>query len=158
ALLHILETFPRDELFQMSADELFDTALGILHLQERQRIALFARRDPFGRFVSCLVYLPRDRLNTELRHRMQDILVRAHHGNVAASHTQVTDASLARIQIVVDTTPGAVPEIDYGEVEAQLVEAGRSWSDHLQEALIEARGEERGLALLRRYAAAFPLG
>jgi len=158
ALLHILESFPRDELFQMSADELFDTALGILHLQERQRIALFARRDPFGRFVSCLVYLPRDRLNTELRLRMQDILVRAHRGKLAAAHTQVTDASLARIQIVVDTTPGEVPEIDYAELEERLVEAGRSWTDHLQEALIEARGEERGLALLRRYAAAFPLG
>ena len=74
ALPHILETYPRDELFQISEDELYDIALGILHLQERQRIALFARRDPFERFVSCLVYLPRDRYNTELRLRIQEIL------------------------------------------------------------------------------------
>jgi len=72
----------RDELFQISENELYDTALGILHLQERQRIALFTRRDPFERFVSCLVYLPRDRYNTELRLRIQDILARAYDGTV----------------------------------------------------------------------------
>jgi glutamate dehydrogenase len=157
ALLHILEGFPRDELFQMSPDELFETALGILHLQERQRIALFARRDPFGRFVSCLVFLPRDRLTTELRLRMQDVLAKAYEGKVSAFYTQVTDANLARLHIVVDTTPGAIPEVDAAEVEARLTEVGRSWTDHLQEALIEAHGEERGLLLLRRYAAAFPV-
>jgi glutamate dehydrogenase len=158
ALIHILDTFPRDELFQMSPDELFETALGILHLQERQRIALFTRRDPFERFVSCLVYLPRDRLTTELRVRLQDILARAYGGKIAAFHTQVTDASLARLHIVIETMPGAIPEVDQADLESELVEAGRSWTDHLQEALVEAYGEERGLVRFRRYAAAFPLG
>ena len=69
ALLHILETFPRDELFQITEDELYDTAIGILNLQERQRIALFVRRDPLERFVSCLVFVPRDRYDTQLRQR-----------------------------------------------------------------------------------------
>jgi glutamate dehydrogenase len=158
ALTHILDSFPRDELFQMSPDELFETALGILHLQERQRIALFARRDPFERFVSCLLYLPRDRLTTELRLRMQDILAQAYGGKIAAFYTQVTDANLARLHIVIETTPGAIPDVDLADLEAQLVEAGRSWTDHLQEALVEALGEERGLVMLRRYATAFPSG
>ena len=157
ALLHILEGFPRDELFQMSPDELFETALGILHLQERQRIALFVRRDPFERFISCLVYLPRDRLTTELRLRIQEILAEAYHGKLSAFYTQVTDDKLARLHIVIDTTPGAIPDVDQTELEARLVEVGRSWTDHLQEALIEAHGEEQGLVLLRRYANAFPL-
>ncbi len=157
ALLHILEGFPRDELFQMSSDELFETALGILHLQERQRIALFTRRDPFERFVSCLVFLPRDRLSTELRLRMQDILAQAYGGKLSAFYTQVSDESLARLHIIIETTPGAIPEVDQAELEARLVEVGRSWSDHLQEALVEAHGEEAGLALLRRYASAFPV-
>jgi glutamate dehydrogenase len=72
---HILDTFPRDELFQATEDELFDIALGILHLQERQRLRLFTLTDTFGRFVSCLVYVPRDHYNTELRRRMQTILM-----------------------------------------------------------------------------------
>ena len=141
----------------MSPDELFETALGILHLQERQRIALFVRRDPFERFVSCLVYLPRDRLTTELRLRIQEILAEAYHGKLSAFYTQVTDDKLARLHIVIDTTPGAIPDVDQTELEARLVEVGRSWTDHLQEALIEAHGEEQGLVLLRRYANAFPL-
>ena len=157
ALLHILETFPRDELFQIAEDELFDIALGILHLQERQRIALFVRRDPFERFVSCLVYLPRDRYNTDLRLRIQAILAEAFDGTLSAFYTPTDRDGLARLQFVIDTTPGAIPDVDLAELEEQLVEAGRSWTDLLQEALIEAHGEEQGLALLRRYADAFPV-
>ena len=158
ALVHILEGFPRDELFQISDAELYDIALGVLRLQERQRIALFTRRDPFERFVSCLVYVPRDRYNTELRLRIQDILARAYDGTVSSYNTHMTDAALGRLQVVVATTPGAIPEVDTVDIERRLVEAGRSWTDQLQEALVDAKGEERGLALLRRFAEAFPAG
>ncbi|MFQ5775087.1 MAG: NAD-glutamate dehydrogenase [Kiloniellaceae bacterium] len=156
ALMHILETYPRDELFQITEDELYDTAMGVLHLQERQRIALFARRDPFERFVSCLVYVPRDRYDTALRLRFQDILAKAYGGSIAAFATHLTDDALARLHIIVKTTRGEVPEVDVEDLERKLVESGRSWADRLQQALIEDRGEERGLRLLRRYARAFP--
>src|SRR5262249_11230454 len=156
ALVHILESFPRDELFQMTDAELYDTALGVLRLQERQRIALFTRRDPFERFVSCLVYVPRDRYTTELRLRIQDILARAYNGTVSAYYTHMTDAALSRLQVTIATTPGAIPDVDAADIERRLVEAGRSWTDQLQEALVDAKGEERGLALLRRFAEAFP--
>jgi glutamate dehydrogenase len=158
ALAHILETYPRDELFQISESELYDTALGILHLQERQRIALFTRRDPFERFVSCLVYVPRDRYNTELRLRIQDILARAYNGTVAAYNTHMSDAALGRLQVIIATTRGAIPDVDTQDIEQRLVEAGRSWADQLQEALVEVKGEEQGFTLLRRYAEAFPVG
>ncbi len=157
ALLHILDGYPRDELFQIADDELFDIALGILHLQERQRVALFVRRDRYERFVSCLVYVPRDRFSTELRLRIQDIVARAFQGRISAFYTQMTDAALSRLQLIVATTPGAIPEVDTAALEAKLVEAGRSWSDHLQDALIEVCGEEQGFASLRRYAEAFPV-
>ena len=156
ALLHTLETYPRDELFQIGEAELLDTAMGILHLQERQRIALFLRRDPFERFVSCLVYVPRDRYDTALRLKFQDILAEALHGQVDAYTTNLGDAALARLHLIVRTTRGEIPEIDISEIERHLVEAGRSWADLLEQALIEDRGEERGLRLLRRYAQAFP--
>ena len=84
ALVHILENFPRDELFQMSDDELFDIAIGVLHLQERQRTALFVRRDPFERFITGLVYIPRDRYDTDLRRRIQAILEKAFDGTCSA--------------------------------------------------------------------------
>src|SRR5215813_2573955 len=158
ALVHILETYPRDELFQISESELYDTAIGILNLQERQRIALFVRRDPFERFVSCHVYVPRDRYNTELRLRIQDILARAYNGTVAAYNTHMGDAALGRLQIIIATTRGAIPDVDPGDIERRLVEAGRSWPDQLQEALVEVKGEEQGFTLLRRYAEAFPAG
>jgi glutamate dehydrogenase len=158
ALAHILETYPRDELFQISESELYDTAIGILNLQERQRIALFVRRDPFERFVSCLVYVPRDRYSTDLRLRIQDILARAYNGTVAAYNTHMSDAALGRLQVIIATTRGAIPDVDPEDIERRLVEAGRSWADQLQEALVEVKGEEQGFRLLRRYAEALPAG
>jgi len=156
ALMHILETFPRDELFQIGEAELLDVAMGILHLQERQRIALFVRRDHFERFVSCLVFVPRDRYDTALRLRIQDILTSAYGGQVAAFNTHLTDDALARVHLIITTTRGQVPDVDHAELEASLVDAGRSWSDRLRQALVDDRGEEQGLRLVHRYAQAFP--
>ncbi len=157
ALMHILDTFPRDELFQIDPEELHNMAMGILHLQERQRIALFVRHDPFERFVSCLVYVPRDRYDTALRVRFQGVLTAAYGGQISAFTTHLSDAALARMHVIVKTTRGEVPEVDLAALEAKLVEAGRSWADRLRQALIEDRGEERGLRLLHRYAHAFPV-
>ena len=70
----------------------------------------------------------------------------------------MTDAPLVRLHIITATAPGTIPDVDPDEVERQIVEAGRSWADQLQEALIEARGEENGLTLMRRYGEAFPAG
>ena len=156
ALLHILDTYPRDELFQIGEDELLDTALGILNLQDRQRIALFVRRDPFERFVSCLVYVPRDRYDTALRQRFIGILEEAFGAALDTFNTQLDDSPLARVHFVLRTAPGALAEVDIAALEQRLAEAGRSWSDRLAEALVEAKGEKLGLALLRRYAEAFP--
>jgi glutamate dehydrogenase len=158
ALSHILDTYPRDELFAISEDDLFDIALGILGLQERQRVALFARRDPFGRFVSAFVYVPRERYNTELRQRMAAILEKAYHARLDSFSTQLDEAVLARVHFILLTPPGALPEIDVAAIESDLAEAARSWADRLSEALVHERGEEAGLALLRRYGAAFPGG
>jgi len=157
ALLHILETFPRDELFQVNDDELFATGLGILHLQERHRTALFVRRDNFERFVSCIVYVPRDRHDTALRLRFSKILEAAFNGPITAFQTQIGDESvLARIHFIVKTKPGGIPDYDVAEIETRLVEASRSWGDELRDALIQLRGEDKGLKLYRRYGEAFP--
>ncbi|MBK8158985.1 MAG: NAD-glutamate dehydrogenase [Rhodospirillaceae bacterium] len=158
ALAHILETYPRDELFQINADELLETALGILNLQDRQRVALFIRRDPYERFLSCFVYLPRDWLSTELRHRIQGILCKAFNGRLSNFYVHLTESPLARVHIIIATMPGEIPSYDVKELELLVADACRSWSDHLKEALIEAKGEAEGLSLLRRYGDAFPIG
>ncbi len=150
ALLHILETFPRDELFQITEDELYDTAIGILNLQERQRIALFVRRDPLERFVSCLVYVPRERYETRLRQSFAAILAAAFAGEVTDFHTHFDQSVLARVQFIIRVTRGAVPPVDVAGLEQLLAEAGLTWSDQVEDQAAAAFGEVPGRARLRR--------
>lgn len=156
SLVHILETFPRDELFQTSEEELLYIALGILQLQERQRIALFLREDPFERFVSCLVFVPRDRYNTELRLRFGRILEQALDGQETAVYSQIADSMLARVHFIIKTEPGRLPEYDRRQIEGRLTAAARTWPDRLKGVLVERFAEEKGLELHRRYGEAFP--
>ena len=156
ALLNVLETFPRDELFQITEDDLFETALGILRLRERPRIRLFVRRDRFERFCSCLVYLPRELYETRLRERIQDILAAAYEGTISAFYSQLGESNLARLHIIVRTTPERVPDPDLGRIEALIVQAARSWDDDLRDVLIERQGEEAGNRLRDVYRDAFP--
>ena len=155
ALQHIVETFPRDELLQIDAEDLLEIGRGVIHLQDRQRIALFARRDAFERFVSAFVYIPRDRYTTALRLIFEDILCKAFNGTISAHFAHLTDEVLGRLHLIVATTPGTIPDYDLNDVENQLIEAARSWSDRLSDALVEELGEERGNALLYRYGDAF---
>lgn len=157
-LVTILEQYPRDELFQIDVDALTDIALGILRLQERQRTRLFVRRDRFDRYVSCLVFVPREKFNTDLRVRVQNLLLAAYHGTSVEFTPQLSESMLARIHITVRTEPGKVPYVDVNELEARIVEATRRWQDDLADALRQHLGEERGTRALRRYAQAFPAG
>jgi glutamate dehydrogenase len=150
ALLHILDTLPRDELFQSGEEQLFETVIGILNLQERQRIALFIRCDPLERFVSCLVYVPRERYDSVLRRRFAEILEQAFAGQLSAFYTHLDESVLARVQFIIRTTRGAVPAVDAAELEKRLAEAGRNWSDRLEEAALEAFGEAEAQDRLRR--------
>ncbi len=160
ALATILDQYPRDELFQIEPHELYATAMGILRLGERQRTRLFVRRDAFGRFVTCLIYVPRENYNTDLRSRMQALLTQALGGVSSEFSVQFSDSPLARVMIVVRTQggAGAAPKIDVTELEQRLVRIARSWDDDLRDALAEAFGEERGNALFDRYAGGFAAG
>ncbi|UCE30075.1 MAG: NAD-glutamate dehydrogenase, partial [Burkholderiales bacterium] len=158
ALVTILEQYPRDELFQIDEDDLLRIATGILHLQDRQRTRLFVRRDPFGRFFSFMVYVPRDNYSSEVRRRMQDVLMQAAGGISTEFSVSLTESVLARVLILVHTGPGAQQEFDERELEAELVRVTRRWQDDLADALTERLGEERGSDLYRTYGEAFPAG
>ena len=156
ALIEILETYPRDELFQITNDELLEVALGILHLGERRRVRLFVRRDVFGRFLSCLVFIPRERFNTENRRKIQEILQEAFGGESADYTTRISESVLARLHYVVYTEPGSVPDYDVAEIEARLAAATRAWTDDLRDALVDHAGDERAVTLHERYGDSFP--
>jgi glutamate dehydrogenase len=154
-LAAVLEGHPRDELLQANEDELYDSALGILHLQERQLVRLFVRRDVYQRFFSCLVYLPRDRFNTNTRMELQRLLLNALQGEHIKHEIRLSSSVLARLHFVVHVDPAAQPALDVDQVEQQLARAVRSWADDLRDRLVDEHGEERGLALYRRYREAF---
>ena len=155
-LQNVMENLPRDELFETSDGQLMETALGILHLQQRPRTAVFLRQDQFERFASVLVYVPRDRFDTGLRLTIGDILVKALDGRVSSFYTQVTDSPLARIHYIIATRPGHVPPIDVKAIEAAVTKAARAWTDELRTALIKARGERDGGHQADVYLHAFP--
>ncbi len=106
ALLHILNTYPRDELFHASVKDLTRTTTGLLNLQDRQRVAFFLRRDAFRRFFSCLVYVPREKFTTLIRHKIESILIDTLAGTSADTSVQISDSALARVHIVVHTPSG----------------------------------------------------
>ncbi|HYZ28264.1 MAG TPA: NAD-glutamate dehydrogenase [Thermoleophilaceae bacterium] len=155
ALIEILDNYPRDELFQISTDDLFETAMGILHLGERQRVRLFARADRFGRFVSCLIFIPRDRFNTDNRRRIERILSDAFDATSVDYTTRVSESALVRLHYMVYCEP-RLRDFDVDEIEERIVTATRSWVDDLEQALIDEEGEERGKVLRRVYGDAFP--
>jgi glutamate dehydrogenase len=156
-LLEILETYPRDELFQTTTNELFQNVMGVLRLAGRRQLRLFIRRDAYGRFISCLVYLPRDRFTTENRLKIQEILLRELNGVGVDYTTRVSESLLARIHFIVRTDPANPPrDFDIEAIQRRLIEATRHWDDDFNLALERKLGEEQAKALFRRYVAAYP--
>ncbi|MGY3055769.1 glutamate dehydrogenase [Streptomyces sp. TE3672] len=161
-LLQILETYPRDELFQTPVDQLRSVVTSVLYLQERRRLRLYLRQDEYGRYYSAIVYLPRDRYTTGVRLRLIDILKEELGGTSVDFTAWNTESILSRLHFVVRVPPGTeLPDLTDAEadrIEARLVEAARSWADGFQEALGAECGEERAAELLRQYGHSFPEG
>src|SRR5271165_104544 len=156
-LVEILEDFPREELFEISAEELTPIALGVLRLSERKQTRLFLRRDRYGRYMSCLVYLPRDRYTTKVRLRAQDILKTGLHGASEDYSAMVGDSALARLHVVVRGKPGRpVPQVDAAALERKLAAAVRSWDEDLYAEATRMLGEEQARTLLDQFGASIP--
>lgn len=158
ALLDILSSLPRDDLFQANTDELTRLALGILHIQEQSTVRLFVLQDPYRRFISCLVYIPKEKLNTELQKEMEKILAREFSGTEIGFSTLFGDSALARVHFSIRTDPKKELMYDVKKIEKQLIEVARSWREELRQALVEYYGEEHGLDLIKKYSYAFPSG
>ncbi|HEY9524611.1 MAG TPA: NAD-glutamate dehydrogenase [Thermopolyspora sp.] len=160
-LIEILESYPRAELFQISVEELLPIALGVLRLRERKQVKLFLRRDDYGRYISCLIYLPRDRYTTRMRWQIQDILLKALGGTSLDYNTMIGESPLARLHVVIRGERGRPiggTDVDVTQLEQRIAAVTRSWEDDLAAAITELSGEDTAPALIRRYGTAFPEG
>jgi glutamate dehydrogenase len=156
AVVNVIETFPRDELFQTPTTELIPIVRGIVNLYERRRVRLFVRRDSYERFYSCLVYVPRDRYNTEVRERIERIVRARFAATHVESQVQISDSALARLHLLVHTQPGASPVEDVDVIESEIAAAAATWEDRLQQKLIAHGANRDSVELASRYARLFP--
>ena len=156
-LLQFMETYPRDELFQIDVHLLARFAESVMHLQERRQTRLYTRADEYGRFLSCLVYLPRDRYTTGVRLKIEAILVEAFGGTSVDFTTRVSESVLARLHYVIHIPVGqGIPAFDEDELQERVAAATRSWTDEYERILIERVGEREAPSLLKIYNDAFP--
>jgi glutamate dehydrogenase len=155
ALLNILETLPRDDLFQAPVNELHELGMGIYHMQEKRQVRLFARKDIYGRYISCLIYLPRDLMHTQLRESMQDILLTAFNSTHVDYSLRFIGTAFVRIHFLIRIDPSVNLVYELKEIEKELIEVARTWQDQLSEALTNYHGEEIGKQLWQRYHRAF---
>ena len=158
-LRNILANYPREELFQMAEADLLRIALGIVHLNDRPRVRLFDRRDPFDRFVSLLLFVPADSYDSSLVDRAGVLLAEAFDGRVSACDPSFTAGSLARVRYIIGVSPGAHPEPAIDALENRIAEAARNWPSRLEAALrADPATRERAGELQARYRSAFPAG
>src|SRR4051812_8469995 len=158
ALVNVLETYPRDELFQIDEDTLYHFALSILQLEERPRVRVLARRDRFDRFVSVLVYVPRERYSGQVRGQIGEYLAEVFHGHVSAYYPYIHDAPLTRVHFIIGRNAGPTPDPDRATLEDKVSAIVRTWTDGFVEALAAAHDPARARALLERYGSSFSDG
>ncbi|HYH34971.1 MAG TPA: NAD-glutamate dehydrogenase domain-containing protein, partial [Nocardioides sp.] len=157
ALMDTLETYPRDELFHTPVEELASMAVAVMQARERRQVKIFIRPDTYGRYVSALVYLPRDRYNTSVRERFAAILKRELGGETVEFSVRLGESPTANVHFVVHPRKGVeIRSVDRAELERQLAEASRSWRDDFVSAAMEQYGEDEGARLAQKYAACFP--
>jgi glutamate dehydrogenase len=157
ALMDTLETYPRDELFHTPVDELAPMAEAAMHARERRGVRMFIRRDTYGRYLSVIVYLPRDRYNTTIRERFSNILKERLGGDSVEFTVRINESTTARVHFVVHMAKGkTIPDVDIADLERRLTEASRSWRDDFTSAVIAEYGEEVGAVLARRYVDSWP--
>lgn len=155
-MMHVINSLPRDDLFQASVEELYPIVAGITQLQDKKSLRLFSRVDHYQRFVSCLVYIPRDKFNTELRIKVQNVLKDAYGGTSSGFTTEFNESEHARVHVHVRTIPGQVNDVDTAALQDKLSALMQSWRDNYQKMLLDNVGEQQANALMRRFLSYIP--
>ncbi|NWD75725.1 NAD-glutamate dehydrogenase [Pseudomonas gingeri] len=157
-LAQVLEVLPRDDLFQTPVDELFNTVMSIVQIQERNKIRVFLRKDPYGRFCYCLAYVPRDVYSTEVRQKIQQVLMDRLKATDCEFWTFFSESVLARVQLILRVDPKNRIDIDPLQLENEVVQACRSWQDDYKSLVVEGFGEAQGTNVLADFPKGFPAG
>ena len=156
AVVSIFESFPKDELFAAPTEELRQQVMGLLQLQESRHTRLFVRRDLYGRSVSLLVAIPRDRFNAEVRQRLQELFLERFNGTTIDVHVSLTESDLAQLHFTVHVGQGQIPDVSFDELQRDVVEIARTWDDQLLDRLVEEHGQARARELFERWADRLP--
>ena len=157
-LAQVLEVLPRDDLFQTPVDELFSTVMSIVQIQERNKIRVFLRKDPYGRFCYCLAYVPRDVYSTEVRQKIQQVLTDRLKATDCEFWTFFSESVLARVQLILRVDPKNRIDIDPLQLENEVIQACRSWQDDYKSLVVEGFGEAQGTNVLADFPKGFPAG
>ncbi|WP_200917726.1 NAD-glutamate dehydrogenase [Jeongeupia sp. HS-3] len=155
ALLNVLDTYPREELIETDVEALSRIASGIVGLQERNRTRVFFREDIYHRYISAMLYVPRDNYTTEVRVKVQQLLIDRLGGDGGEFNVLLSDSPLARIHFITHIPHGAHPQYDARAIEAEIAEIALRWPDELRRQLLMHGGEEQGAVRYQRYANAF---
>ncbi|MBO0757081.1 MAG: NAD-glutamate dehydrogenase, partial [Bradyrhizobiaceae bacterium] len=155
ALVNVMETYPRDELFEIDEDTLYQFALAILQLHERPRVRVLPRRDRFDRFVSILVFVPRDRFDSSARIAIGNMLAKVYHGRLAAFSPFFPEGPVVRLHFVVERPDRLTADPGRVQLERAVQDIVRTWRDGLTDALAEAHEEKKARRLFDRYGNAF---
>lgn len=156
AVIQVFEGFPKDELFSAPVDDLHRSVMGLVHLQERQQVRLFIRRDLLERSVSVLVALPRDRFNADLRRQLQELFKQRFNGGSVEYHLDLGESDPAQIHFTVWVESGTIPEVSFAELEAEVVELARTWEDRLRDRLAATWGSDRAAEMISRWSDRLP--
>src|SRR5262249_12189584 len=155
ALVNVLENYPRDELFQLDEDMLYQFAMAVLQLDERPRVRVLPRRDRFNRFISILLYVPRDRYDSRVRQAIGQYFATAYKGRVSAFHPFFPEGPLVRVHFIIGLSEGERPNPDRNTLERAVEAIVRTWTDTLGDELARSFDPVKARQLLARYRNAF---
>ncbi|RHW20911.1 NAD-glutamate dehydrogenase [Pseudomonas jilinensis] len=153
-----LQVLPRDDLFQMSEDELRSTALGIVQIQERNQVRIFLRQGNYGRFWYCLAFVPREIYSTDIRIKIQQVLMDRLQSSECEFWTNFSESVLARTQFILRVDPKQPLDIDPVKIEQDVIHACRSWQDDFNDRLLESLGEAKATEAMSQFTGGFPAG
>ncbi|MGL5719219.1 MAG: NAD-glutamate dehydrogenase [Alphaproteobacteria bacterium] len=156
ALIHVLETLPREELLQSSVPELYELSFSVLQLQERQRLSFFMRPDQFGRYLSCFIYIPRERYGATLRKKMGEMLEKIFQGKISSWNIHLGDLAFARLHYIISLPAEfEIAAYDTQAIEKQLFQQLFTWGDFFKKSVKKRYGDEAGEGLFNQYGEAF---